>query len=67
MLSEELRAQGWIEHDGGPCPVEVDDWVHVLLRDGDGRGFDTAGYFDWTKCNEPSDIIAYKPETPDGR
>ena len=33
-LSDEMKAQGWIEHDGGPCPVKDDIIVDYLLRAG---------------------------------
>lgn len=36
MLTDELRAAGWIEHDGGPCPVPLDSWPEVMFAsDGD--------------------------------
>lgn len=62
-LTPEQIADGWIEHDGGDYPpVEVDDMVFVLLRDGDPKGYDAAGYFDWRHTGDGSDIIAYRLE-----
>ncbi len=55
---------GWIEHDGGPCPVPGDAPTAVLLRNG-ARGFGAANVFlGWchTDSAEPAHVIAYKPE-----
>ena len=35
MLTDEQRAQGWKEHDGGPCPVALASKVEVMCRGGD--------------------------------
>ena len=34
MLTDQQRADGWIEHDGGPCPVPLDSYVETLWDDG---------------------------------
>ena len=34
MLTSEQIAQGWKEHDGGPCPVALDSKPWVMFRDG---------------------------------
>lgn len=70
MLTDEMKAAGWIEHDGGPCPVPVASKPGVMF--GDGRvevpGLITAGYRlvgYWRHSFQPREqIIAYKPETP---
>lgn len=67
MLSEELRAQGWIEHSGGPCPVTIGSTNQIMLRDG-RIIIETARRWGWSHLNSTlpeTDIIAYKPETPD--
>jgi hypothetical protein len=74
-LTEQMKADGWIEHDGGICPVEFDQFVLCRLRNGwvsDGPAL--AGYLRWDHGRTPesaadpslrrNDIIAYKPEQP---
>ena len=60
-LTPEQIADGWIEHDGGECPIPY--W-QVLLRD--GRTMRTRGSdMYWPHfAGEPyaADIIAYRPE-----
>lgn len=72
MLTDEQRAAGWIEHDGGPCPVPMDSKPGVMFGDGyqEPSGLRTAGYRlvgYWTHHFQPREhIIAYRPEgTPD--
>lgn len=73
MLTDELRAEGWIEHDGGPCPVPLDSRPGVMFGDGhiEAPGGHTAGHRlvgYWTHHFPPREhIIAYKPETTDAR
>lgn len=63
---------GWIEHDGGPCPVSPDTRVFVRCMDGwsdDGHqdGAETAGWWadehaegcSWSTCDHDR-IIAYR-------
>ena len=63
-LTEQMKADGWIEHDGGPCPVKGP--VVVMYRTGDQFKWKDAPAEDWT--HQPTDalldIIAYKPEQP---
>lgn len=64
MISEQMKAEGWIEHDGGPCPVNTASTIYVMLGNG------TTGWV--MPCNTrweyPPDnfldgrIVAYKPE-----
>lgn len=63
LTPEQIEA-GWVEHDGGPCPVEPDDWVHFIFRDGDG-GQSAAHRMPaavWKHLGDDSDIIAYRLE-----
>lgn len=68
MLTPEQIADGWIEHDGGPCPVEPDSRPTVLFRDGEiaDNGEEAASWV-WEHQNfgrafEHLHIIAYRPE-----
>lgn len=56
--------EGWIRHDGGPCPVPPGSQVSVIYRDGER---DTMFAIDLGWAHLPDyhpehDIIAYKPE-----
>lgn len=76
MLTPEQIAEGWVEHDGGPCPVPLDSRVGLMFGpDADGfvavfRGpliakWHTAefGPDDWQHKGRQSDrIFAYRPE-----
>ena len=73
VVTDEMRADGWIEHSGGICPVETDVLVNYQIRSGwRSDGAVTAGLCRWDhgrtpeSANNPSlrrnDIIAYKPE-----
>ena len=69
----EMIAEGWLPHDGGLCPVHPLNWGNVLFRDGDTCecqfGAWTIGncWWNWKDRQEcESDIIAYKPENPNG-
>jgi hypothetical protein len=71
MLTPEQIADGWIEHDGGGCPVDRDSETHVLFADGEidltYAGFWSAPFpnaddqWAW-ECSPEDRIIAYKPE-----
>jgi len=75
MLTPEQIAEGWIEHDGGPCPVPLDSKVDVMFRDGSGSKRRHRAQW-WTAFNPviaaqdlwrheagpENDIIAYRPE-----
>lgn len=59
----------WIEHDGGPCPVEPETLVYVRFRNGHVSGIvSSAGFWDdenirhsnWRHEPSPVDIIAYR-------
>mgnify|MGYP006995913825 CR=1 FL=1 len=64
---------GFIAHDGGPCPVPLTERVDVVFRD----GFDVTGcqgvagswgdLWIWpTSRYGPADIIAYRPTSSAG-
>lgn len=68
MLTLEMRADGWIEHNGGPCPLNPESWVAVRYRGkadpskGVLRTHCFAGMFAWHHDGAEDDIIAYRPE-----
>lgn len=63
--------EGWIAHDGGPCPVPLRSRPQVMFRDGTIRDrpgvADTASRYigvwdNWRWLGPPhTQIIAYKP------
>lgn len=67
-----LIDEGWIEWNGGECPVPVGTRVDVKHRDGDegfnrpagqlsdGVGTGRAIAYDWTHDNSGGDIISYR-------
>ena len=73
-LTDEQRAQGWIEHGGGECPVPLDSFVIVQQRSNFIRDRKTARHWCqrpddpawgrdcWKHTGEWEDIIAYRPE-----
>lgn len=66
MLTDEMKAAGWIEHDGGPCPVPLDTMPRLMFRCGEEPAAYVveAGMWEWDHAGHDYDIIAYKPETP---
>ena len=72
MLDEQMKAAGWIEHDGGPCPVDPDDTVSLLLGSGSAQTGWAASKVVWPhnafiyELGEviPPDarVIAFRPE-----
>lgn len=67
-ITDEMRADGWIDHDGGRNPVKSADQVFLMWRDGTirtcaGKGF-VAGLVPWEHgpmLKYPDmHIIAYK-------
>lgn len=51
---------GWIPHDGGPCPVGPNTKVLIRLRDKKFADAYPAKYYRWDWLNRYDDIIAYK-------
>ena len=62
MLKEpEQPDDGWIPHDGGPCPVGDEQLVDVRFRSGSiSTEPVSAGYYVWEHQDFSSDIIAYR-------
>lgn len=68
-LTAQQIAEGWIAHDGGPCPVPQDTVVEALLRSG-GAFNDRAGVLgsgsvdNWRQSNHADwgglDVMAYR-------
>ena len=56
MLSEQHIAEGWLPHNGGPCPVADDVHVAVMFKSGRSTSSAPADCFGWY------DATAYKPE-----
>lgn len=63
MVSEEMKAQGWIEHEGGACPVHEMSFPEVILRSG-RKGVHAAHNLIWEHDGRSDDIVAYRPEQP---
>lgn len=74
MLTDEQRAEGWIEHGGGPCPLPLVSRILVRVRGGEVTPFRADaviweyGSMIW-EINSPMprdcEVIAYKLESPD--
>ena len=64
MISEQMKAEGWIEHDGGPCPVDAWQPVMIMRRDGKTAKHPDSRFLDWRPYEDyaHTDIIAYKAE-----
>ena len=70
--------EGFVAHDGGPCPVEWDSRPGVIFRDGYRQkvGEVMAGQWvfpdhgpdlwQWAR-HGPADIIAYRPTPPSAK
>lgn len=56
---------GWIEHDGGPCPLPADVWIDVRFRGeadpakGALRYYGYSQVFAWNHDGAEDDIMAY--------
>ena len=64
-LTEQMKADGWIEHEGGPCPIDGAAIVSARFRGGSGT-VSRASVIWWGRTEHPNgfDIIAYRPEQP---
>lgn len=71
MLTDEQRADGWIEHDGGPCPVPLDSQPHIMWNNGSISRGDSARLWTFSAGRSGDDfwkgipgtrIIAYRLE-----
>lgn len=63
MVSEKMKADGWIEHDGGACPVHEMSFPEVMLRNGK-KGVHLAYNLIWECDGRGDDIVAFRPEQP---
>jgi len=55
-------ADGWIEWDGGECPLPDDAWCEVMMRDGEKmQGRQSRSCWVWRCYGSRDDIIAYRP------
>lgn len=59
MLTDEMRDDGWVEHTGGPCPVNESEPVEAMLRDG-RAGIRAAFTLFWNHDGRDDDIVAYR-------
>ena len=64
--TEAMLADGWIKHDGGPCPYTDNRSVQIACANG-ATGWVSPANLRWEwgpqdTCG--SRIIAYKPEQP---
>ena len=50
----------WIEHNGGPQPVDDDVWVETSQRHGLGEDSALAGALDWRHIERSRDIVRYR-------
>ncbi len=60
---------GWIAHDGGPCPVAIGTTVSVLYRNGLQATWAVSHGMGWKYLPDylpEHDIIAYKPSDDSG-
>lgn len=64
MLSEAMKAEGWIEHHGGECPIKGIVGIQVLIRAGiQGVVLPQAIGWVWgMPASTRGEIVAYKPE-----
>lgn len=64
-LTDEQKADGCIEHDGGPCPVAEDTVVRVWFRDGRSL-VRLPSWFIWEHDSSllanRDQIVSYRPE-----
>ncbi len=72
-LTDEMRADGWLSHDGGPRPYGLKFPVEVMFRDEQTDVAERAKDFEWRWASfrfegydgeHYADIIAYKPLHP---
>lgn len=69
-LTDEMRADGWVDHDGGPRPYGLKFPVEIMFRDEQTDVAERAKDFEWRWASfrfddydgeHYADIIAYKP------
>ncbi|MGL4753050.1 MAG: hypothetical protein ACRCXB_11680 [Aeromonadaceae bacterium] len=57
-------ADGWIEWNGGECPVDGDCEVSIKVMGESGSAIGKAKHWSWGHSGDGSDIIAYRPQKP---
>lgn len=62
------HADGWIEWNGGKCPIDDEVMVEIMTRDGE-IGVDAALYWNWShdsvSCVTKRQVTAYRLHKPD--
>ena len=66
ITDDDGELNGWIQWDGGGCPVDSDAIVEVKFRNPSRNKFnnDRAGDFTWSHDGLDGDIIAYRLQQP---
>jgi len=65
MVTDDMKAAGWMEHDGSHCPMPNRGAVEVLLRNG-RISMSRFGFWFWPWWSETNiDIVGYRPDEPD--
>jgi hypothetical protein len=61
--------EGFVPHDGGPCPIQGVVGIEVIIRAGiRGIVLPQAIGWDWSECaGEGGQIIAYRPTQQETR
>lgn len=54
---------GWIKHDGGPCPVDPETWVQIKESIRDGAVI-AESYVDEARCFSWGTVAAYRVFAP---
>ncbi len=60
LASQQTADDGWIEWEGGECPVDALVMVEVKLRHLKQSICDTAERWDWSHDGVTGDILAYR-------
>ncbi len=59
VSADSADKNGWIEWNGGNCPVDYKTTVEVKLQDGE-HDTDLAGVYSWEHYHSNGDIVAYR-------
>jgi hypothetical protein len=62
-----MESEGWIKHDGGPCPVDGAETVEIMFADRGGMASKVllcARTWDWSHKGDAADVIAYRLAEP---
>jgi hypothetical protein len=55
---------GWLEWNGGDCPLDADAVLDIKMRDGETELNQRAGWYYWVHNNDDGDIVSYRPSPP---